>query len=61
MAEHSHTELNVPEINFELASSSEEEEIVEVYDGLGNPVNLEPNSRKVKSKVPLLKRRCHQG
>ena len=34
--------------------SSEEE--FSVYDGLGRPVDLEPNSRKVTSKVPLMKR-----
>ena len=43
------------------SSSSDEEEVFEVYDGLGQVINLEPNSRKVESKVPLIKRRGHRG
>ena len=41
--------------------SEEESEQYDVFDSNGNTVNLEPNSRKVTSKVPLLKRRGHRG
>ena len=37
-------------------SSEEEEEVVEVFNGLGQAVNLNPNTRKIKSKVPLIRR-----
>ena len=43
------------------SSDDSEEEEVNVYDGLGNTVNLEPNARKVVSKVPLARRRGIRG
>ena len=38
-------------------SSEEEQEEVEIFDENGKSVSLEANTRKVISKVPLLKRR----
>ena len=41
--------------------SSDDHYEVYVYDSLENMVDLEPNSRKVVSKVPLLKRKGPRG
>ena len=43
------------------SSSSESESEVEVFDELGGVVNLEPNSRKMVSKVPLERRKGKRG
>ena len=42
-------------------SSEEEQEEVEIFDENGKSVSLEANTRKVISKVPLLKRRGKRG
>ena len=44
-----------------LNDISDSEEEVFVYDAAGEPVDLDPNSRKVVSKVPLIKRRGKRG
>lgn len=43
------------------SSTSEEEEEFDVFDSNGKAVDLEPNSRKVQIKVPLIRRRGKRG
>ena len=59
--EHEHDESS--EESFEYSSSEDEasRENLGVYNDQGKLVDLEPNSRKVKSKVPLIKRRGKRG
>ena len=57
-------ESSSSESSLYLSSSEddqEEEEEVKIYDGNGEEVNLVPNSRKVQSKVPLIRRRGKRG
>ena len=55
-------ELNEIELELDnLNDISDSEEEVFVYDEAGDPVDLDPNSRKVVSKVPLIKRRGKRG
>ena len=51
---------NDSESEIESSLSSSDEEEVQVYNGLGEAVDLEPNSRKVKNTVDLIKRCGHR-
>ena len=42
-------------------SEEDEREEVHIYNEKGEIENLEPNSRKVKSQVPLIRRRGKRG
>ena len=45
----------------DLSFSEDEEREVNIYNDKGEIENLQPNGRKVKSKVPLTKRRGKRG
>lgn len=45
----------------EESLSSDGEEEFKVYNKMGESMDLEPNSRKVVSKVPLIRRRGKRG
>ena len=55
--------IKFDDLDFSNGSSSEEEEQekVEIFDENGKSISLEENTRKIISKVPLLKRRGKRG